>query len=421
MGRRGSVNSDFGGRQRPASVQGIRLPVRCHGLPWPPIVRQPEIGWRRPWSRKTHRGLVNRQGGARRHDSSSRAAATGPRPEKEGRFDLPKQPCSSTQSIRRDARDTADNSSNARSDTWGPEGAPVGDRGYRCRNVRGRSRFPRRRATGGRGEGRETWRREDGREQEDRDAKVKKKKAFSLLSSLLESLFAVCTRALSLSLSLALAQAAAAFPSQQPPGPGRGRGGKRRVSRTLGGGWPATKLKIEWIGGPSGAQRTGTGRRAGGRRWSTALRKRATLLEILNGRRVCFWQLWAGPVCDSSPPSLAAGRLKASSHCQGKSWPGFLDHQSSAPLSHSHQPAKSNVHHSPLCRQVALPPAIRLPLHGRFDPRPRRGRKKRGIRPCTWHGTEKPTARGPPVSCLGQSSPSFRLSSHAKRRRRHKT
>lgn len=235
MGRRGSVNSDFGGRQRPASVQGIRLPVRCHGLPWPPIVRQPEIGWRRPWSRKTHRGLVNRQGGARRHDSSSRAAATGPRPEKEGRFDLPKQPCSSTQSIRRDARDTADNSSNARSDTWGPEGAPVGDRGYRCRNVRGRSRFPRRRATGGRGEGRETWRREDGREQEDRDAKVKKKKAFSLLSSLLESLFAVCIRALSLSLSRTRT-GCCCFSVATTTGTGSGKGREKKGLSNFGGG-----------------------------------------------------------------------------------------------------------------------------------------------------------------------------------------
>jgi hypothetical protein len=32
-GRRGSVNSDFGERQRPATVQGMRPPVRCHGLP----------------------------------------------------------------------------------------------------------------------------------------------------------------------------------------------------------------------------------------------------------------------------------------------------------------------------------------------------------------------------------------------------
>lgn len=105
-------------------------------------------------------------------------------------------------------------------------------RGYRCRrNVRGRSRFPRRRAGGEKGEKPGGGR--TGEEPEDRDAKVKKK-TFSLLSSLLESLFAVCTHALSL--SRALAQAAAAFPSQQPPGPGRGRGGKGRVSRTLGGG-----------------------------------------------------------------------------------------------------------------------------------------------------------------------------------------
>lgn len=64
---------------------------------------------------------------------------------------------------------------------------------------------------------------------------------------------------------------------------------------------------------------------------------------------------WAGPVCDSSPPSLAAGRLKASSHCQGKSWPGFLDHQSSAPQSQS--PARQ-IQGPPLpSLQTSCPPA----------------------------------------------------------------
>lgn len=119
---------------------------------------------------------------------------------------------------------------------------------------------------------------------------------------------------------------------------------------------------------------------------------------------------------------LTAGRLKASSHCQGKSWLRFLDHQSSAPQSRQ-SPARQNqprdVHHSPLCKQkTGCPSAGNQTAVRRFDPRPRRGSKKRGIRRCTCH-RKADFSRA--TSELGQSSPSFRLSSHAKRRRRHKT
>lgn len=98
---------------------------------------------------------------------------------------------------------------------------------------------------------------------------------------------------------------------------------------------------------------------------------------------------------------LTAGRLKASSHCQGKSWLRFLLIISPVPLSHaSHQPAKTNHETSitPLFasrRQVALPPAIRLPFV--VSIRGPEGEAKREASGDV-HGTEKPTSRGPPVS-----------------------
>lgn len=381
---------------------------------------------------------MNPQGGAQRHDSSSRAA-TGPRPGKESRSDLPKQPCLSTQSIRRDARDTADNSSNARDPT-------PGDRRERRSGISMSSKRARPKqvseATGGRGEGRETWRREDGRERNQRTEmqKSRRRKTFSLLSSLLESLFAVCTRALSLSRTRT---GCCCFSVATTTGTGSGKGREKKgLSNFGGGGWPATKLKIEWIGGPSGAQRTGTGRRGGGRRRLTALRKRATLLEILNGGRLAGGCAFGnfGPVPSATVRFLApAGMLGAPVDGSPPSTDGrppegifalsrqilaqiSLDHQSSAPQSRQ-SPARQNqprdVYHSPLCKQkTGCPPAGNQTAVRRFDPRPRRGSKKRGIRRCTWH-RKADFSRA--TSELAQSSPSFRLSSHAKRRRRHRT
>ena len=197
---------------------------------------QPEIGWRRPWSRKTHQGLVNPKGA--RGGTTAAAAATGPRPEKESRSDLPKQPCRplNQSGVMPEMRQT-------RAPT--PDPTTPGDRRERGAEMSMSKRArPKQVSEATEGDGRERRRERDGnleaggRERNRRTVERKMQKSrnpFSFLSSLFESLFAVCTRALSLSLSLTRT-GCCCCPSQQPPGPGRGGGGKRRVSRILGGG-----------------------------------------------------------------------------------------------------------------------------------------------------------------------------------------
>lgn len=231
MGRRGSVNSDFWwaaeASERPRnSFAGAS--------PWSPMASHRGTARDRLEEKAVESQNPSRagepQGGAQRHDSSSRAA-TGPRPGKESRSDLPKQPCLSTQSIRRDARDTADNSSNARDPT-------PGDRRERRSGISMSSKRARPKqvseATGGRGEGRETWRREDGRERNRRTEMQKsRRKTFSLLSSLLESLFAVCTRALSLSRTRT---GCCCFSVATTTGTGSGKGREKKGLSNFGGG-----------------------------------------------------------------------------------------------------------------------------------------------------------------------------------------
>lgn len=172
----------------------------------------------------------------------------------------------------------------------GPEGAPVGDIDV-VETCEAEAGF--------RGDGREgrrernlTWRRADGRGTGGPRCKSQEEEnPFLALFTSRISFRGLHTRSLSLSRTRT---GCCCFSVATTTGTGSGRGGKEG-SLELWGGWPATKLKIEWIGGPSGAQRTGTGRRAGVDSAAETGNPPGNPEWRETGGRVCFWQLWAGP------------------------------------------------------------------------------------------------------------------------------